>query len=801
MNRVFWFLCAIVLVLSAGSCDLLTGGGGKVEQYVFTSFKFEAVNNPLLTVDVECDITDTRFISGQLPDSADISNLVPTFTVAKGRVLVNGVPQISGQTAQNFAQPVEYRIIDTGFNIGITVTLTQNVILKMTSFTFLKEKNPHLEKDYIGAINQDNSSITFVIPATEDISALIPTFEHEGDDTLDVTGSAFINSGVETFDFTSFKIFSVYSRRTGVDNRSYTINVNPDINGSVYVSEKTLLDKISSYDVLDVAVDNGVIYVATNFGLSISEDNGTTWRTMLPDHSINSIVAKGNLLCALGNFKIFVSEDNGSNWTSTQKQVRGYSNNNAFSNNGEIWVLTYNGVIVSEDNGSTFETKTQFDKVYSINVTSGGRIYLGAWDAIHYSDDNGETWKTAKSEQLQEYHYVFEDNGNLFLGDDSIYRFDNNGSSVLLPTAIKYLAKVSNIVKVGTTLIAGYSGGIAVSEDNGSTWNTKIVSSTLSQQNNIRKLASHGGVIYAATGGGLMVSSDSGDTWQNLNKRLEFFARSVSDLKPYRDKVYIASQYDGLQIYDMTSKNWTSYISEDFGMSASVLDIAVNDSMICLVVNQKEILYSTDNGTTWGNSTIPLTGKSAIVNDLKVDGTVIYVAADEGLFKSSDFGTNWETLYASEVYSCLVIDNNEVFFGSNAGLLRYTPGAIPWNPFAASYTDQSSVSRVGKTSDGFLYFVTANNVYLNTFGLDVRKIGTNGYSNSLSSRVFLTHSSGRLVLKYMAENKEGEKFLSFKDYFQLGLSDGDEIVLLGYRVYDSKIYAVLKNIGLVILDY
>lgn len=75
-----------------------------------TEFKLLMQDNPSLTQDVTAFISaHSGGIYALLPRGADAANLIPRFT-ARGRVTVDGVEQISGETACDLSAPVEYKV-------------------------------------------------------------------------------------------------------------------------------------------------------------------------------------------------------------------------------------------------------------------------------------------------------------------------------------------------------------------------------------------------------------------------------------------------------------------------------------------------------------------------------------------------------------------------------------------------------------------------------------------------------------------------------------------------------------------
>lgn len=92
-----------------------------------TAFSFKAENNPdYLVKDYTGTISGTA-ISVKVPADTDLSALVATFETADGesKVTVNGTPQVSGTTANDFSDPVDYLVSLGKKNALYTVTVSE----------------------------------------------------------------------------------------------------------------------------------------------------------------------------------------------------------------------------------------------------------------------------------------------------------------------------------------------------------------------------------------------------------------------------------------------------------------------------------------------------------------------------------------------------------------------------------------------------------------------------------------------------------------------------------------------------
>jgi spore coat protein CotH len=96
-----------LLLISFTACN-----GSKLSSESNTpKFSFLKQNNPNLTSNINLKITDHK-IKGHVPFDIPLDNLVATFEFDGVKVNINGVPQKSGQTPNNFKNILVYSIVD-----------------------------------------------------------------------------------------------------------------------------------------------------------------------------------------------------------------------------------------------------------------------------------------------------------------------------------------------------------------------------------------------------------------------------------------------------------------------------------------------------------------------------------------------------------------------------------------------------------------------------------------------------------------------------------------------------------------
>ena len=126
-------------------------------------YKFLVENNPNLPWDITCEIVENEIIA-DVPIGTNLSSLVATFTLSDyATAFVNGIPQQSGVTANNFYNAINYQIeAENGdinnYSFSVIMTGTQNISLNSE---FLIYPNPATDQILV-AINYELNEESFV---------------------------------------------------------------------------------------------------------------------------------------------------------------------------------------------------------------------------------------------------------------------------------------------------------------------------------------------------------------------------------------------------------------------------------------------------------------------------------------------------------------------------------------------------------------------------------------------------------------------------------------------------------------
>jgi hypothetical protein len=190
-----------------------------------TSFSFLSVDNPGLAADVIGAIDGTA-IAVTVPYGTDVARLVATFSTTGASIAVNGVAQVSGTTANDFASPVTYVVTaadGSTQSYTVTVTIAPNAAKAITSYAFLSVDNPGLSADVPATIVGTN--IVATVPYGTDVRALVATFATTGA-SVTVAGVP-QTSGATAHDFSTQVLYTVTAADGSTQRYTVTVAIAP----------------------------------------------------------------------------------------------------------------------------------------------------------------------------------------------------------------------------------------------------------------------------------------------------------------------------------------------------------------------------------------------------------------------------------------------------------------------------------------------------------------------------------------------------------------------------------------------
>lgn len=278
----------------------------------------------------------------------------------------------------------------------------------------------------------------------------------------------------------------------------------------------------------------------------------------------------------------------------------------------ELWVETTFGLVVSRDEGTTWDWICEEAVGYAvhagIHVAPSGRVFAATFDGLFVSDDGGCTWSKSP---------LFAN-----LSPTDVHALPSDPARMFITTS-RYMS----------------TNGLFRSDDSGSTWTLSMLKSDTLFFSAARAAPSLPGRIYvsawwAATAATMKLfrSDDGGDTFTDI------------DLSAAVPKGAFTV--------------WAVHPSNPDVLLASVAQTAAPGTTI--------LLRSDDAGATFAQvltSDAELNGVS-----FSMDGSRVFVGSDSGFFRSADGGKMFEKLAAPTTRASPFVSAADVLYATGSQL-------------------------------------------------------------------------------------------------------------------------------------
>ena len=264
---------------------------------------------------------------------------------------------------------------------------------------------------------------------------------------------------------------------------------------------------------------------------------------------------------------------------------------------------------------------------------------------------------------------AFIKNGSTFFvgtNGSGVYTSQNNDSTWTQKNSGISNLKVYSLSGNGSTVAAGtYGDGVLISNDNGNSWSSSNSGITVPY---IYALGFSGGNIIAGTGGGgVFTTTNSGANWSSslpLNNIVNHFYNSANDVYVCVGPYLYRSSDDGITWYSVVTANTT--------LKAIAETPRASGGTNFFVGSLDGMFLSTDNGTNWSTINNGLLYRN--VNAVAVSGSNIFAGTESGgVFLSDNDGTSWTEINSGLPQSSsvrgLVVDGNYISAATAAGVV------------------------------------------------------------------------------------------------------------------------------------
>jgi ligand-binding sensor domain-containing protein len=294
---------------------------------------------------------------------------------------------------------------------------------------------------------------------------------------------------------------------------------------SVFSSKNGLAgDKI-----LDIGIDEGIIWVATNSGVSNSDVRFNDWRSFTSDK-----ISYQNARCvAFSKDYVWIGTDKGvSRFDKLLEEWKNY----VLSDQPEANIV--NDIVIAGEtawfatSGGIFKLEIDYDKITQIDATLPSKNVI---KAINVGD------------------YIW------FVTDSGIIRYDKKLISWKIygtkDGIISY--NINDIVVSGDKIWLTTQNGISVYDSISDSWSDGMIYHNMLPSRNVMSLAIDGDIIWFLTDKGVNLYDSKTGSWRNFNSSNALLDSSGQGII-VSGSVFVVTE-KGVNIYDKKTQDWDNY--------------------------------------------------------------------------------------------------------------------------------------------------------------------------------------------------------------------------------------------------
>ena len=483
------------------------------------------------------------------------------------------------------------------------------------------------------------------------------------------------------------------------------------------------------------------------------------WSSPLPrSNTINDILIRKDSLWFGTEDGLSLTMNAGTSWTN-------FSNTETFDNKG-ISAIAMNDNILWVATG------------YSIKL-NGESVQTGG--GLHYSTDHGTSW-TFIPQPVDK-------------GTVDTLMYGNNKIRTLAITVPQQNITFDIALTKNTVWIASWAGMLRKSTDQGNTW-TRVVlppdnldSINASMSLNFAFELSPVGKIYTINGKTDTLAEN------NNHKLFSVYASDDSTIWVGTANGINKSVDGGVSWRKFTHQNQTQSISGNFVVALKEQRWKNRRILWAATINAndtseiKGVSYSENAGETWKTTLLGEWAHNISVND---SGNIVYVATDNGVFRSSDAGESWtksgsisdatnlQRFVSSECYA-VGAKGDTVWIGGPEGI-AYTIDSLPPKQFGSTWHILRTAEQVGNKNFTYAFpnpFAPSNEPVRLHYSVHVN----NSITQDVSIRIF-----DYAMLPVRTLIQKASRF-SGKEYDEIwnGRNDKSSIVANGVYFYRVEI--------------
>lgn len=595
-----------------------------------------------------------------------------------------------------------------------------------------------------------------------------------------------------------------------------------DINGNIALVSITeffsipqnfdAFTELATNQVNGIFLYNSEIYAATNMGLSISYDGGSTFTSRTTANGLGSNYVKKVIKTNDG--KIFVAttsglsiSTNGAKSFVNKAISEGLAGNTvnavAMNDSNILFVATSGGLSISNDFGNAFTSigsPTIANNLVNNVFVKGNKVYLATNGGISVSSDNGTTFSNFTSFVSNITLDVFETN------DGTIYVSTSNGLAVSVDGGTSFTnittglasSYVRSFIKdeVNDVLYVATSNGLSVSYDGGLTFTTKNNVNGLGSKSISDLALKSNSDLYTANGqdffyvGGISYSTDQGNSFSTISSANGLASYDVRDVFVDSSGNIYVSTWKGLSISEDGGVSFYTYTDVDGLGNKNTYKSFVHNGVIYAATSNGLTIISDDGngGKTFVTKKTTNGLGSNTVRDVYVDTidslTYVFVATDGGVSISSDGGNSFVNninvfgigkRMANSVYAKKIGSNINVY-ATAYDTTNLASGLAVSEDGGATYTKMGTAEGLAGVYTSDVFVDSSNKIYVATSG-GVSVITDYGLGSQTIQNSNTTNGLPHINAKSICVSPSGVMFVATQSGLSVSSNDGTSYIV------------------------
>lgn len=447
--------------------------------------------------------------------------------------------------------------------------------------------------------------------------------------------------------------------------------------------------------------NNGVLFQlnASRTELYKSTDGGNNWNPHPYPKPAGfrsvSIGGDGDIVLVSGG-ELYRSSNDGVSWSLINLPIGELVFYGQTLKNGALVISTNSGPYYSLDNGSTWTlSNLKYPVSYFFNSKNDQWIYAMTDRIVYLSKNSGMTWDTLFGTLFQGGRFNVLENQKseiLISAQDYIWKVDTTGK-LLLRTSLHYNTKAIVEMAITTTgkMFAQEEGTLYLSIDDGLNWT--IINSNFSIYTDIS--VSSTGILFARQThtGSLYDSIDEGRNWKFAAYGLS--NAGILEMDFINEEEILVLTYDGLFFSPDGGNHWKLLLqSTDFYSAPQQNKVQVIDKSIFLSVSDKYYFFNDPESPPSSNK---FPNNNTLANyDFNVNPITktLYLFDYDEVFRSIDFGKNWQKLNLSGALNMYCFSSGDVIAFSGNTIFKSNDDGLNWFPTQNTLSNISRISNM-----------------------------------------------------------------------------------------------------------